>query len=582
MIGNLSHRLTAGAVAASALLASAGLPAHAARPAPSISISNVTVSEGNSGQKQMLFTLQVKGAWNNSMKVDYVTVPGSASAGSDYVFAQGTVSFASGKRQTVSVWANGDTVNENNESFTVALTNAVGASIKNSGVGTITNDDLLPSVAVADVVVGEGDSGTTPAVFKATLSNASTGPVSFDYATAAGSAASPADYTASAGTVTFDPGQVAKSITVPVVGDTTNEGDEAFTLSLSNASGALPTTSPTGTIIDDENAPAVSVSDATVTEGNSGTVSASFDVVLSHAADSASTVDYATSDGSAAAPADYQSATGTVTFAAGDLAETVEVNVKGDDWNEANEDFSLTLTAPANAILADSLGRGLINDDDATPVVSVSNTTVLEGNSGTVDAAFSLSLSRPSSQAVTVSYGTSDDSAVAASDYTTALGEVTFAAGNTAKTAKVAIIPDTVNEPAERFNLDVTSTTNADLGDGTGVGTITNDDRAASKLSLTVRKRPSRIRVKGLLTPAHGGQKVKIVLRKRSGGAWVKVGTKRVLLGSGIDRNADGIRESGYAKRFRRPQRTKRCRVIVRFRGDVDHLPSIASRTFYC
>jgi len=542
------------------------------------------VTEGNSGQKQMLFTLQVKGVWNKSMTVDHQTVAGSASSPSDYVSAQGTVSFAGGKRQTVSVWANGDTVKENTETFTVSLTNPVGgASIKSGGgLGTITNDDLLPVLSVTDVVVGEGDSGTTPAVFKATLSNASTTDVSFQYATADGSAAAAlADYTASTGTVTFAPGQVTKSITVPVVGDTTSESDEVFSLSFSNALGAVA--QATGTIIDDESAPAVSIWDAEeVIEGNSGTVSASFEVVLSHASSVESTVAYDTSNGSATAPADYQASSGPIVFAPGDLSKSVTVTVQGDDWHEGDEDFSLTLTAPANAVLADALGRGLITDDDATPVVSVSNTTVSEGNSGTVDAAFSLSLSRPSSQAVTVSYGTSDGSAVAASDYTTALGEVTFAAGNTAKTVKVAIIPDTVNEPAERFNLDVQSTTNADLGDGTGVGTITNDDRAASKLSFTARKRPSRIRVKGLLTPAHAGQKVKIVLKKRRSGAWVKVGTKRVLLGSGIDRNADGIRESGYAKRFRRPQRTKRCRVIVRFRGDVDHLPSIARRTFYC
>lgn len=587
MIGNLSHRLTAGAVAASALLASAGLPAHAARPGPSISISSLTVDEGNSGQKQMLFTLQVKGVWNKSMKVDYAIVDGSTD-GNDYVgVPPGTVSFESGKRQRISVWVKGDTVKENNETFTVALTNAVGgASIKpGGGVGTITNDDQLPILSVDNVVVGEGDTGTTPATFKFALSNASTTNVSFDYATADGTATAPGDYADSAGTVTFTPGQLTKSVDVPVVGDTTNEvpGSEAFTLNLSNASGvALPDPQATGTIIDDEGAPAVSISDATVTEGDSGPVSATFDVVLSHPSGNASSVEYATSDGSATAPADYQAASTTVNFAANDVAKTVTLNVQGDDWNEPAEDFMVTLSAPSNAVLADKDGRGLIKNDDATPMVSVSNATVSEGDSGTVEAAFSLSLSRPTSQTVTVSYGTSDDSAVAPGDYTAAAGSVTFAPGGTTRTAKVAVMGDTVNEPAERFNLDVQSTTNADLGDGAGVGTITNDDRAASKLSLRARKRPHRIRVNGLLTPAHGGKKVKVVLKKRRSGAWVKVGTKRVLLGSGIDRNADGIRESGYATKFRRPQRTKRCRVIVRFRGNVDHLPSLARRTFYC
>ena len=343
-----AHRLTAVAVSASALLASAGLPAHAARPGPSISITNVSVTEGNSGQNQMLFALQVKGAWNKNMKVDYQTVDGSAVQSSDYDYKQGTVSFAGGKRQRVAVWANGDSVQENNETFTVALSNSVGGAVikPGGGLGTITNDDQLPDLSVDDVIVGEGDTGTTPATFKFTLSNASTADVSFDYATADGSATAPVDYTASAGTLTFAPGQLTKTVAVPVVSDMTNESDENFSVNLSGASGvALPAASPTVTIIDDESAPAVSVSDATVTEGDSGTVSASFDVVLSHAAGTAATVAYATSDGSATAPADYQSAAGTINFAAGDLTETVAVQVEGDHWNEKNEDFALILSA---------------------------------------------------------------------------------------------------------------------------------------------------------------------------------------------------------------------------------------------
>ena len=582
---HFSHRLTAGAVAASALLASAGLPAHAAKPSPSISISSITVTEGDSGQTQMLFTLQVNRAWNNGMKVDYETLDGSAMAGSDYNSEQGTVSFASGKRQRLSIWANGDTQKENLETFTVKLTNPVGASIKpGGGLGTITNDDQLPDVSVDDVVVGEGDGVGATAAFKFTLSNASTTDVSLNYATADGTAVATDDYTPSSGTVHFLAGQQTRYVTIPIVGDTADESDETFTLNLFNPSGvALPDPQAAGTIVDDEGAPAVSVSDAEVTEGDADTVSATFNLVLSNAGGSASTVEYATSDGSATAPADYQAASGTVSFAAGQVGpKAVTVAVKGDDWNEAAEDFIVTLSSPTNAVLADDKGRGLIKNDDPTPNVSVSNTTVSEGNSGSVEAAFSLMLSRPSSQDVTITYGTSDDSAVATSDYTTATGSVTFAPGIETRMAKVAIIGDTLNEPAERFNLDVQSTTNSDLGDGAAMGTITNDDRAASKLSLKARKRPSRIRINGLLTPAHGGKKVKVVLKKRRSGAWVKVAGKRVLLGSAIDRNADGIRESGYRTKFRRPQRTKRCRVIVQFRGDVDHLPSHTRRTFYC
>jgi chitinase len=317
-----------------------------------LTISSLSVVEGNSGQKQMLFGVQVKGAWNKNMKVDYEVMDGTATAGSDYVDGAGTLSFASAKRQMVSVWVNGDTEAENDENFTVALNNPVGATIKpGGGIGTITNDDLVPVLSVQNVVVGEGDTGTTPAVFEFALSNTSTAPVSFAYATADGSAAAPGDYEAASGIVTFEAGQRSQSVTVPVVGDTTNEGVESFSLVLSGAAGVnLPATAPTATIIDDEGAPAVSIADASVTEGDSGTVTASFDVVLSHASAATAEVDFATANGTASEPGDYTANSGRLTFAPGDLAETVSVEVKGDNRYETDEDFAVTLSSPSRQL----------------------------------------------------------------------------------------------------------------------------------------------------------------------------------------------------------------------------------------
>jgi len=121
--------------------------------------------------------------------------------------------------------------------------------------------------------------------------------------------------------------------------------------------------------------PSLSISDATVTEGNAGTVSAVFTVSLSAASAQPVTVAYATADGSAVAGTDYVAAGGTLTFAPGTLTQTVTVAVNGDTLPEGNETFFVNLSNPTNATTADAQGRGTIGNDDGS-------ITVLSPNGG--------------------------------------------------------------------------------------------------------------------------------------------------------------------------------------------------------
>src|SRR5262249_47189981 len=132
---------------------------------------------------------------------------------------------------------------------------------------------------------------------------------------------------------------------------------------------------------DDPVPPVVSIGNATVTEGNSGTTNATFTVSLSAASTQTVTVNYATADGSAVAGSDYTAASGILTFAPGETSKTVTVTVLGDVIDEANETFSVTLSAPTNATLGTSTGTGTITDDD-TAAVAVNDVSVVEGNSG--------------------------------------------------------------------------------------------------------------------------------------------------------------------------------------------------------
>src|SRR5262249_39561321 len=143
--------------------------------------------------------------------------------------------------------------------------------------------------------------------------------------------------------------------------------------------------------------PGVRISDASVTEGNSGTTPATFTVTLSVPSQNTVTLDYATADGTATAPADYQAASGTLTFAPGETSKTVTVLVQGATlWEQFNETFKVNLSNLANAPLLDGVGTGTIVEDDTAPTVSIGDASVVEGDSGNKTATLTVSLSGPS------------------------------------------------------------------------------------------------------------------------------------------------------------------------------------------
>src|SRR5690606_23063191 len=120
----------------------------------------------------------------------------------------------------------GDTLDEDNETFFVNLTNATNVTIVDGqGVGTITDNDATPSLAINNASVTEGNSGSTNATFTVTLSAASGRVVTVNYTTANGTATAGQDYTAVSGTLTFNPGTTSQTIVVPVLGDTLDEAN---------------------------------------------------------------------------------------------------------------------------------------------------------------------------------------------------------------------------------------------------------------------------------------------------------------------------------------------------------------------
>ena len=223
-------------------------------------------------------------------------------------------------------------------------------------------DAEASSLSVADAEATEEEDAAME--FVVTLNPAAGDAVTVDYATSDGTATAGEDYTATSGALTFTAGDTRKTISVPITDDAEDDGGETFTLTLSNASGAdLDDAVAAGTINDDDESPAaVSVSDASAAEGDA----VAFTVSLSAAAGEQVTVDYATSDGTAAAGSDYTAESGTLTFAANETSKTVSVATTDDSVDEEDETFTLTLSSPANATLGDATATGTINDDDVS------------------------------------------------------------------------------------------------------------------------------------------------------------------------------------------------------------------------
>ena len=118
---------------------------------------------------------------------------------------------------------------------------------------------------------------------------------------------------------------------------------------------------------------AISINDVSISEGNSGTTTASFTVSLSNASSQTVTVNYATADNTAHAGSDYVNASGTLTFTPGQTSQTISVGINGDVLNEETVSFNVNLTSPTNATISDSQGVGTIVDDDAPVLATEEN-----------------------------------------------------------------------------------------------------------------------------------------------------------------------------------------------------------------
>lgn len=458
--------------------------------APSLSIADVSATEGNSGWQTLTFRVVLSKVAASPVCFGLQLTGGTATAVEDFGDT-GTNSCipvgASGMSFNVTII--GDTLVEPNETFNVTALHVVGANVSDgAAVGTILNDDFAsgPILSINDVAIVEGNAGTKIANFTAKLSAAQATAVRFDIGTANGTATAGSDYVnkAIAG-LRIPPGSTSVAFAVTINGDTTMEPDETFTVNLSNPLGAtIADGQATGSITNDDAAatPTLSIADASVSEGNTGTKTLTFTVTLSPAAPGAVTYNIATSNGTATSGSDYLASNlSTQTITAGLTSKTFTVTVNGDTLAEANETFSVGLAAVSGATLGDGSATGtIINDDSGSgPTLSIGDVTIAEGNSLSKQAVFTVSLSSPATGKVTFDIATANGTATAGSDYVSKslIGQAILAGGST-KTFSVAIKGDTVAEANETFSVNVSNVIGTTTADGQATGTISNDDAA--------------------------------------------------------------------------------------------------------
>ena len=457
-----------------------------------LAVSSPVVVEG-AGARQAVFTLSLSEPFDSDRSFTYQTRDGTALAGSDYVARGGTVTFLAGQTEAmVSVPLLDDARLEAGESFGLQVAGAHGLT------GAFGTAHVLDPDAAQPVISVEGDAAVEGEylVFTVRLSQAAADAVTVDFGTLSGTALAGQDFNTSgaAGTLTFAPGQTVQTVRVYAYGDYTDEIDKSLSLELHNPVGAgfgggNATASATGWVLDDDGVGinrALDVSSPVVVEGT-GDRQAVFTVSLSEPFDTDRSFTYQTRDGSARAGSDYVAQSGTVMFRAGQTEATVSVRLLDDAQPEAGESFGLQVNGGQG--VAGGFGTAHVLDPDAPqPVISIEGDAAAEGQY----LVFTVRLSEPALDVVTVDYGTQAGTALNGDDTSTSgqTGTLVFAPGQTVQTVRVYAYGDYDDELDESLFLELRNPVHAGFGGGnasiSATGWVLDDDGVGVNRSLAV------------------------------------------------------------------------------------------------
>ena len=449
------------------------------------------------GSANVRLHLRRTGGSVGEVAVDYTFVDGTAQTPGDFAGVNGTVTWADGDvaNKTIAIPITNDTVVEGVEDFGVTLSNTstAGWALAATEAGITITDNDAPG---GDSARLEFASTAASAIEGTSISlsvrriGAATGAVSVAYATSSGTALAGSDFNSTNGRVSWADGDTAdKTIKLSTASDTLVEGDETFTVTLSNPSaGAALGSNATATIsILDDDSPTLSFTAfaARVSEGGSFGLG----VARTGSSVGAVSVDYATSSGTATSGTDFSGATGTLTWADGDSAtKTITINITSDTVLEGDETFTVVLSNPsAGAALGVNPTLPVtITDDDAPGGGGGGGTLDFLTPAATVSEGDTVMLSvirnGPSVGAASVDYATSSGTAAAGSDFPNSTGTLHWGDGDSgSKTIAITTMQDTTDEGVETLTVILSSSSGATLGSNTtATVTITDDDPPAN------------------------------------------------------------------------------------------------------
>jgi hypothetical protein len=431
---------------------------------PALSASDALVDET---ARTATFLVTLNKPSTVPVSASYATAAGTATEGNDFTAASGLLSFAPGEVvKVVTVPITDDSEHELDEYFTLQLSNPGNAALADgSGLATIAANDAPPTGApyvTARALVTDETAALQYVVIE--LSAPSTNEVRIDFDIQNGTAnyhSSVPDFQRVNGTLVFAPGVTAMTVAMPVIGDSTAEGPELAWVVLDTPVNASVPQRLTPIFFVDNDAtagvPAISVSDPVVDEGAGR---ATFMVWLNKPSIATVTVGYATADDTTSAGIDYRPATGTLSFAPGEVVKTVTVDLVNDADTEPDEFFTLVLSNPGNATLAENAGRALVGASDAAPAGSpyvFVRPVAADESMGTQQVV--VQLSAPSTNEVRINFDMSNATGnyhSSVPDFQRHNGTLIFAPGETTKVVTLPVINNTTAEPRELawFELD--------------------------------------------------------------------------------------------------------------------------------
>ena len=454
-------------------------------PQPALTMANEAEDEGTASNGEIVFTPTLSTESGRDVIVTYYTAPsGTFPVNADDYTAIMEADPANAVEATTITISAGDTTpspaieitttadgdSEPDETFTLHYSADFATVATPMATGTIENDDPR-TIAINSVDIAEDGGSAELIVTISPAPDTTSGPIEVTY-TLSTTSAGEDDYTHTPAPLNFQVGEEQKTITIAIDEDPLNEGNETITVQLANAVSIdlFDGGAGTITILDNDNTlPTIGFVMAAqpVQEGTGANVDPAIMVELTDGSGNATpsgrrvTVDFAIAAGSAKTPADFALATGattTVTFEPGQTSKALPIEIKPDNNDEGDEEFTITLSSPNNANLGMKSSTITIQDNDDAPVASIDEEELVTETDAELDGAITVSLTAASGKTVTVPYTVTAGTATSA-DYTLAAGDVVFTPNTTTGITPMTMdIPfkiagDTLDEGEEQFTI---------------------------------------------------------------------------------------------------------------------------------